>query len=181
MDDPLVWIDLEMSGLDPEEHVVVEIAVVITDGRLEQTEEGPDLVVHQVDAALDQMEDVVRKMHSDSGLLDAVRSSDVTLAQAEEEVLAFVRRHVPEPRTAPLAGNSIATDRMFLRRHMPKLEQHLHYRNVDVSTVKELVRRWYPEQFAAAPRKAGDHRALTDILESIAELRYYRDTVFRSL
>jgi oligoribonuclease len=179
MQDPLVWIDLEMSGLDPEEHVVVEIAVVVTDGRLEEVVEGPDLVIHQVDAALDQMEEVVRTMHQDSGLLDAIRRSDVTLAQAEEEALAFVRSHVPEPRVAPLAGNSIATDRMFLHRHMPKLEQHLHYRNVDVSTVKELVRRWYPQQFAAAPKKAGDHRALADILESIAELRYYRDSVFR--
>jgi oligoribonuclease len=118
-------------------------------------------------------------MHDESGLTDAVRRSQVTLAQAEDEVLAFVRRHVPEPDTAPLTGNSIATDRMFLRRHMPKLEGYLHYRNVDVSTVKELVRRWYPDEFEAAPRKAGDHRALADILESIEELRYYRATVFK--
>jgi oligoribonuclease len=180
MDNPLVWIDLEMTGLDPERDVVVEIAVVVTDGQLHRVVEGPDLVVHQPDEALAGMVDVVRDMHAKSGLTEAVRASELSLADAEKQVLAFVREHVPEAGAAPLAGNSIHADRAFIRRHLPDLDAHLHYRNVDVSTIKELVARWYPDVFDMRPSKAGDHRALADILESIAELRYYREHAFRS-
>lgn len=176
---PLVWIDLEMTGLDAARHVILEIAVVITDSTLEQVVEGPDLVIAAGEAALAAMEPVVAEMHTASGLLDAVRRSRLSLAEAEAQALGFVRTHVPERRTAPLAGNSIHADRAFLARHMPNLNGYLHYRNVDVSTIKELVRRWYPDVFAEAPQKAKGHRALTDILESIAELRYYQGTVFR--
>jgi oligoribonuclease len=179
MDNPLVWIDLEMTGLDPERDVVVEIAVVVTDGQLQRVVEGPDLVVHQPDEALAGMVDVVRDMHAKSGLTEAVRASELSLADAEKQVLAFVREHVPEAGAAPLAGNSIHADRAFIRRHLPDLDAHLHYRNVDVSTIKELVARWYPDVFDKRPSKAGDHRALADILESIAELRYYREHAFR--
>jgi oligoribonuclease len=176
---PLVWVDLEMTGLDVERDVILEIAVIVTDGQLEVVEEGPDLVVTQPEEALARMGPVVAEMHAKSGLDAAVRSATTTLAQAEQQVLAFVRRHVPEARSAPLAGNSIATDRAFLRRWMPELEAHLHYRNVDVSTVKELARRWYPEAKKAAPEKGGGHRALADIRESIDELRHYRKAIFR--
>lgn len=179
MDDPLVWLDLEMTGLDPDRDVILEIAVIVTDGTLEEVEEGPDLVVAQPEAALAVMGPTVASMHAASKLDEAVRRSSVSLEQAEQEVLAFVLRHVPEPRTAPLAGNSIHADRAFLRRFMPALEGHLHYRNVDVSTVKELARRWYPDAMKAAPVKSGNHRALADIRESIGELRYYRKAVFR--
>jgi oligoribonuclease len=179
LSDPLVWVDLEMTGLDPARHVVIEIAVIVTDGGLERTVEGPDLVVAQPEQALCAMEPVVAEMHAKSGLADEVRRSSLTLRDAERQVLAFVREHVPEAGAAPLAGNSIHADRAFLQRHLPELDSWLHYRNVDVSTVKELVRRWYPEAFAAAPPKAGAHRALDDIRASIAELRYYRDAVFR--
>jgi oligoribonuclease len=179
MEQPLVWVDLEMTGLDPERHVIVEIAAVVTDGELEIVEEGPDIVVSQPDDVLAAMDPFVAKMHAKSGLDSAIRASTITLAEAEEQVLAFVRRHVPEVRTAPLAGNSIHADRTFLNRYMPALEAHVHYRNVDVSTVKELARRWHPEAFAAAPKKTGEHRALADILESIEELRYYRKAFFR--
>ncbi len=179
LDQPLVWVDLEMTGLDADRDVIVEIAVVVTDGTLDRVVEGPDLVVAAPPEALAAMRPVVAQMHAASGLTEAVRASRVTVAEAEVQVLEFVRRHVPQPRTAPLAGNSIHADRAFLRRHMPALEAHVHYRNVDVSTVKELVRRWYPDALAAAPRKTGGHRALADILESIAELRHWRATVFR--
>jgi len=180
VDQPLVWVDLEMTGLDPDRHVVVEIAVLITDGSLEQRIEGPDLVLAASEEALAGMEEVVAKMHAASGLTDAVRASALSPAEASEQVLAFLRRHVPEPRTAPLAGNSIHADRMFLRRHLPEVEGHLHYRNLDVSTVKELARRWRPDVLAAAPRKGGGHRAMADIVESIEELRYYREAFFRT-
>lgn len=176
---PLVWVDLEMTGLDPERDVILEIAVIVTDGDLEIVEEGPDLVVTQPEEALAAMGTVVADMHAKSGLDAAVRTSAVTLAVAEQQVLAFVRGHVPSAKSAPLAGNSIATDRAFLRRWMPELETHLHYRNVDVSTVKELARRWYPDAKKGAPEKGGGHRALADIRESIDELRYYRTTIFR--
>lgn len=179
MNHPLVWLDLEMTGLDPERDVILEIAVIVTDGELEQVEEGPDLVIRQPEAVLAGMGPTVTAMHAASGLDQAVRDSQTTLEQAESEALAFVLGHVPEPRTAPLAGNSVHADRGFLRRYMPTLDAHLHYRNVDVSTVKELARRWYPEAKKAAPTKSGDHRALADIRESIAELRYYRRTIFR--
>jgi oligoribonuclease len=179
MRQPLVWVDLEMTGLDPERDVILEIAVIVTDGQLAVLEEGPDLVLAQPEEALAGMRPVVAEMHAKSGLDAAVRTATTSLAQAEEQALAFVRRHVPEPRSAPLAGNSIATDRAFLRRWMPALEAHLHYRNVDVSTVKELARRWYPEAKKAAPEKGGGHRALADIRESIDELRFYRGAIFR--
>ncbi len=175
---PLVWIDLEMTGLDPDVDVIVEIATVITDGSLQRVERGPDLVVAAPDAALDGMADVVRRMHMGSGLLDEVRASDLSVGDAEAATLAFVRAHVPHPSFAPLAGNSVHADRMFLRRYMPTLEAHLHYRNVDVTSLKELVRRWRPQLLDEAPEKEERHRALDDILESIEELRFYRRTLF---
>jgi oligoribonuclease len=175
MDDPLVWVDLEMTGLDPVRHAILEIAVMVSDGMVEDVVEGPDLVLSASENALAKMEPFVAQMHATSGLLDAIRRSRLGTAEAEAQVLEFVRAHVPSPRVAPLAGNSIHTDRAFLLRHMPALEGWLHYRNVDVSTVKELARRWYPDTYASAPEKAKGHRALADIRESIAELRYYRD------
>ena len=178
MIDRLVWIDLEMTGLDPERDVIVEIAALVTDSNLDPVGEGVDLVVAQPASALENMVDVVREMHSRSGLTDAVLTSDVTLADAEQAVLALVKEHVPEPRVVPLCGNSIATDRTFLVRHMPDLDAWLHYRMIDVSSIKELARRWYPKAYYAAPVKAGGHRALADIRESVDELRYYRSAIF---
>jgi oligoribonuclease len=178
MDQPLVWIDLEMTGLDPDVDAIVEIATIVTDGQLERMEYGPDLLVAPPAAALAQMDEVVRTMHGRSGLLDALQHEDRTVEQAEAETLAFVRAHVPEPAIAPLAGNSVHADRMFLRRYMPTLEAHLHYRNVDVSTLKELARRWRPHVFDQAPEKSDRHRALDDITESIEELRFYRRAFF---
>lgn len=180
MDDPLVWVDLEMTGLDPVRHVILEIAVMVSDGTLEQVVEGPDLVIAASDDELAAMDAFVAEMHATSGLLDVVRRSEVSMAEAEAQVLDFVRAHVPEPRVAPLAGNSIHADRAFLARWMPALHGWLHYRNVDVSTVKELARRWYPDAYASAPEKAKGHRALADIHESIAELRHYRATIFKA-
>lgn len=179
MDQPLVWVDLEMTGLDPGRHVIVEIAVVITDAALDKVVEGPDLVLAASDAELALMESVVAEMHTASGLLDEIRHSRLGLAAAEAQVLEFVRHYASQPHLAPLAGNSIHADRAFLRRYMPELNGWLHYRNVDVSTVKELARRWYPDAYDSAPEKAKGHRALADILESIAELRYYRTAIFR--
>jgi oligoribonuclease len=181
LDAPLVWVDLEMTGLDPDAHAIVELAVIVTDGELERIIEGPDLVIGQPAELVDTMEQVVVDMHTSSGLLDEIRTSDVTIADAEQQALAFVQSWVPEPRTAPLAGNSVHADRAFLRRYMPDLAGYLHYRNVDVSTVKELARRWYPEAMRQAPRKDGNHRALADIRESIEELRWFRSTIFRPL
>ena len=175
----LVWMDLEMTGLDPERCVVVEIATVVTTAELEIVAEGPDLVLHAGDEELGAMEPVVRRMHEESGLLESVRGSDVTLEEAERKTLAFVRKHCRQRGAHPLCGNSIGTDRRFLARYMPKLDRHLSYRSVDVSSVKELARRWYPEAYAARPEKSKGHRALADIRESIAELRYWRATVFR--
>jgi oligoribonuclease len=175
----LVWMDLEMTGLDPTTDVIVEIATLVTDDELKVVAEGPDLVVHQPPEALARMGDHVRRMHTDSGLLARIEASTVTLAEAGTETLEFIRMHVPEPRTVPLAGNSIGTDRRFLAAWLPEIEEYLHYRSVDVSTVKELARRWYPDALAGAPVKAGNHRALDDIQESVAELQYYRATVFR--
>lgn len=167
-----------MTGLDPARERIIEIAVLVTDGQLELVAEGPNLVIHQSDELLGQMDEWNQSHHGASGLIDRVRASTVTEAEAEAAVLAFLCAHCPE-RTAPLAGNSIHQDRRFLRRYMPRVDAHLHYRNVDVSTVKELARRWYPEVAAAAPDKASTHRAMDDIRESIAELRYYRANVFR--
>jgi oligoribonuclease len=175
----LVWMDLEMTGLDPGRNAIVEIATLVTDDDLNVVAEGPDLVVHQPADALALMEPVVRDMHTRSGLLAAIESSTLSLADAGAQTLAFIKEHVTEPRSVPLCGNSIGTDRRFLAAHLPEIEDWLHYRCIDVSSVKELARRWYPEAVAAAPQKAGGHRALDDIRESVAELRYYRSTVFR--
>jgi oligoribonuclease len=172
--------DLEMTGLDPARHVIVEIATLVTDDELEIVDEGPDLVVHHPPEVLTAMEDVVREMHTRSGLLEAIAASDVTLADAGARTLDFIKRHVPSPRTVPLCGNSIGTDRRFLALYLPDIENYLHYRSVDVSTLKELALRWRPEVLDAAPKKASSHRALDDIRESVAELRYYRETLFRS-
>lgn len=175
----LVWMDLEMTGLDPSRHVIVEIATIVTDDDLAVVAEGPDLVVHQPPEALAAMDEVVRVMHAGSGLLPAIEGSTTSLEQAGAATLAFIREHVPEPRTVPLCGNSIGTDRRFLAAYLPEIEEHLHYRSVDVSTIKELTRRWYPGAIEAVPRKATAHRALDDVRESIDELRWYRDHVFR--
>ena len=168
-----------MTGLDPARDVIVEIATLITDDDLEIVAEGPDLVVHQPPEALKDMEPVVVEMHTASGLLTAIAESTTTLEEAGKATLDFIRQHVPEPRTVPLCGNSIGTDRRFLAVHLPEIEEHLHYRSVDVSTIKELTRRWYPGALDAVPRKATAHRALDDIRESIDELRWYRANVFK--
>ena len=169
-----------MTGLDPDRNVIVEMATLITDDDLTIVAEGPDLVIHATAEELDRMEPVVRDMHTRSGLLERIQASSMTLTEAGEETLAFLRAHIPAPRTVPLCGNSIGTDRRFLAVHLPEVEDFLHYRSVDVSTIKELARRWYPEAVASAPRKAGSHRALDDIRESVEELRHYRQHVFRS-
>jgi oligoribonuclease len=171
--------DLEMTGLDPERDSIVEIATLLTDDQLEIVAEGPDLVVAAPAEALAAMDEVVRVMHTRSGLLTAIQASTTTLAEAGKSTLAFLREHIDAPGTVPLCGNSIGTDRRFLAAWLPEVEQFLHYRSVDVSTVKELARRWYPDVYAAAPKKAGPHRALDDIKESVAELRYYREKLFR--
>jgi oligoribonuclease len=175
----LAWMDLEMTGLDPSHHVIVEIATLITDDDLEIVAEGPDLVVHQDDEALALMGPVVVEMHTKSGLLEAIKASNVTLADAGAQTLAFLREHLPEARTVPLCGNSIGTDRRFLARYLPDIEEYLHYRSVDVSTVKELLKRWNPALLEGAPRKGENHRALDDIRESVEELRFYRERFFR--
>jgi oligoribonuclease len=170
--------DLEMTGLDPARNVIVEIATVITNDELETIAEGPDIVVHATPDELGAMEEVVRSMHTRSGLLLAIQSSPTSLAEAGVETLAFLTAHIREPRSVPLCGNSIGTDRRFLAAHLPEVENFLHYRSIDVSSVKELCRRWYPEVLAGAPPKKETHRALDDIRESIAELAYYRSTIF---
>jgi oligoribonuclease len=170
--------DLEMTGLEPGRHVIVEIATLITDDALDIVAEGPDLVVATTAEQLKEMDDVVVKMHTKSGLLDAIKASTITIDDAGAQTLAFIKEHAPEARTVPLCGNSIGTDRRFLATYLPEIEEYLHYRSIDVSTVKELCRRWYPEVFSKAPRKAAGHRAMDDIKESLAELRYYREQVF---
>jgi oligoribonuclease len=174
----LAWIDLEMTGLDPARHTIVEIATLVTDDDLTIIEEGPDLVVHASPEQLDQMDDVVRTMHTSSGLLAAIEASTLTLAEAGAQTLTFLQKHIRQPRTVPLAGNSIGTDRRFLATLLPDIEDYLHYRSVDVSTIKELCRRWRPEVYKAAPAKRGGHRALQDIRESVGELAYYRGALF---
>jgi oligoribonuclease len=171
--------DLEMTGLDPTRHTIVEIATIITDDQLEIVAEGPDLVITTPAKQLAAMDDIVRAMHQRSGLLEAIEAATVTLPEAGEITLAFLRAHIPEPGTVPLCGNSIGTDRRFLAACLPEVDAYLHYRNVDVSTIKELARRWYPDLYLNGPKKVGSHRALGDVRESIDELRYYRDTVFR--
>jgi oligoribonuclease len=175
--DRLVWIDCEMTGLDLVNDALIEIAALVTDFELNVLGDGVDVVVKPPAAALAQMQDVVRRMHTASGLLDEL-DAGMTLAEAQSAVLHYVREHVPEPRKAALAGNSVGTDRAFLARDMAELESYLHYRIVDVSSIKELVRRWYPRVYFASPVKGGNHRALADIEESIEELRYYRAAVF---
>ena len=174
----LVWMDLEMTGLDPARHVIVEIATLVTDDELNIIAEGPDLVVHQDDAALAEMDDVVVEMHTKSGLIDAIRSSTISLADAGAQTLEFIKTHVTEARKVPLCGNSIGMDRRFLAAYLPEIEEYLHYRSVDVSTIKELVRRWYPALNSGRPRKAGSHRAMDDVIESVAEMKFYREHVF---
>jgi oligoribonuclease len=177
MTDRLVWIDCEMTGLDLSADALVEIACIVTDGELRALDDGVDVVIKPPAQALDDMADVVREMHTSSGLLTEL-DAGLTLAEAQDIVLTYVRQHVPEAKRVPLCGNSISTDRTFLARDMPELDAFLHYRMVDVSSIKELARRWYPRAYFASPEKHGGHRALADIRESIRELRYYREAVF---
>jgi oligoribonuclease len=174
----LVWMDLEMTGLDHTSDVIVEIATLITDDQLEIVAEGPDLVIHATDEQLAAMDPFVVDMHTRSGLLDQIKASSITLEEAGAATLAFIKEHVPEERAVPLCGNSIGTDRRFLDAYLPDIENWLHYRSIDVSSVKELVKRWYPAVDTSRPRGQGSHRALDDIRESIREMAYYRDTVF---
>ena len=177
INDRIVWIDCEMTGLSLENDALIEVAALVTDFELNQLGDGVDLVIAPPAEALEQMDDFVRGMHTTSGLLDDLEKG-VTLEDAQAQVLAYIREWVPEPRRAPLGGNTVGTDRNFLARDMPELEAHLHYRIIDVSSIKELARRWYPRAYFNAPAKSGGHRALADIRESIAELRYYREAVF---
>jgi oligoribonuclease len=174
----LVWIDCEMTGLDLVKDRLIEVAVLVTDSELNPLDPGLDLVINAPDEDLDGMTEVVREMHAHSGLTDAVRASTLTVPEAEQQLLAYIKRFVPERRSAPLCGNSIGTDRGFLARDMPVLDDHLHYRMIDVSSIKELARRWFPRVYFAQPQKGLAHRALADILESIRELAYYRQTLF---
>jgi oligoribonuclease len=175
--DRLVWIDCEMTGLDIHRDALIEIACLVTDGQLNTLDDGIDVIIKPPQEAVDQMSDVVRDMHTTSGLLADLHTG-VTVAEAQERVLSYVKSHVSESRKVPLCGNSIATDRWFIARDMPELDGYLHYRMVDVSSIKELSRRWYPRVYFASPTKHGGHRALADIRESVRELRYYRETVF---
>jgi oligoribonuclease len=174
----LVWIDCEMTGLDLTRDKLIEVAVLVTDSGLNVLDPGLDLVISADEAALEGMVEVVTDMHAKSGLTEAVRASTLTVAEAEQQLLAYVKRFVPERRTAPLCGNSIGTDRGFLARDMPELDDHLHYRMIDVSSIKELARRWFPRVYFAQPQKGLAHRALADIVESVRELAYYRQTLF---
>ena len=178
MPDLMVWMDLEMTGLDPERERIIEIAALITDSELEIVAEGPNLVVHQSDELLAAMDEWNTKHHGDSGLTQRVRESTLDEETAAQALLEFMQQHVPE-RSAPLAGNSVHQDRRFLRRYMPEVDDYLHYRIIDVSTIKELGRRWHADAYAAAPKKETRHRALEDIKESIQELRYWRSSIFK--
>ena len=177
----LAWLDLEMTGLDVTRHVIVEIAVLVTDADLAPLDDGIDVVVHQPPAALVEMNDTVRAMHLKSGLLAEIEASSLSLADAGDQALAYLRGHVPAPGQVPLCGNSIGVDRRFLDRQLPELEAYLHYRSIDVSSLKELCRRWYPAAYQGRPGKRETHRALDDVRESIAELAYYRDTILRPI
>ena len=177
-DNRIVWVDLEMTGLDPSRHVIVEVAALVTDAELNIIDDGVDLVVHATDAELAEMDDFVTEMHSSNGLLDDIKASTVSIQDAEDAVLELVAKHCDPAHPAPLAGNSIATDRAFIRAQMPRLDDALHYRMIDVSTVKELSRRWFPKAYYNQPEKGMAHRALADIVESIRELDYYRRAVF---
>jgi oligoribonuclease len=176
--DRLVWIDCEMTGLDLTRDALIEVAAIVTDAELRPLDEGVDVIIHVPDEALEAMIPFVREMHASSGLTEAVRASPISLQQAEQTVLDYVKSHVPEPRSAPLCGNSIATDRGFVARDLPALDVHLHYRMVDVSSIKELAKRWYPRVYQSQPVKGLSHRALADIQESIRELAFYRQTLF---
>lgn len=178
MADLLVWVDCEMTGLDLASDALIEVAALVTDPELNVLGEGVDVVIHADEAALAGMADVVRVMHDKSGLTQEVRAATVSVAEAEDMVMSYITQFVKEPRTAPLCGNSIATDRGFLARDMPTLDNHLHYRMIDVSSIKELCRRWYPRVYFGQPQKGLAHRALADIKESIRELAYYRQTIF---
>ncbi len=177
VNDRIVWIDCEMTGLSLEADALIEVAALVTDFELNQLGDGVDVVIRPPDAALEQMDDFVRTMHTTSGLLEELPGG-TTMEDAQQQVLAYIREWVPEPRKAPLGGNTVGTDRNFLARDMAELEAHLHYRIIDVSSIKELSRRWYPRAYFGSPKKSGGHRALADIRESIAELRYYREAVF---
>ncbi|WP_295700933.1 oligoribonuclease [Lapillicoccus sp.] len=177
VNDRIVWIDCEMTGLSLEHDALIEVAALITDFELNQLDDGIDVVIRPPAEALEQMDEFVRTMHTTSGLLEEL-DGGTTMEDAQAQVLAHIRQWVPDPGKAPLGGNTVGTDRGFLARDMPELEAHLHYRIVDVSSIKELSRRWYPRVYFAAPKKSGGHRALADIRESIAELRYYRAAVF---
>lgn len=177
MKNPLVWIDCEMTGLDPKVDELVEIAVVITDEDLRVIDPGLDLVIQASDQALEHMDDFVTNMHTESGLIDEI-ATGLTLGEAQSQVLEYIKKFIPQQRVGVLAGNSVGQDRLFLLEYMPELVEHLHYRIIDVSTIKELARRWYPRVYACAPKKNGGHRALADILESIEELEYYRRALF---
>lgn len=177
MSDELVWIDCEMTGLDLTTDALIEVAALVTDAELNVLGDGVDVVIKPSEEALSQMGEFVENMHTSSGLL-ALLADGITMADAEQQVLSYIRQHVPEGRKAPLAGNTIGTDRAFLARDMPELETYVHYRNVDVSSIKELARRWYPRIYYQTPAKSGNHRALADIRESIEELRYYREALF---
>ena len=176
--DAVVWIDCEMTGLDVASDALVEVAVLVTDAQLNILGDGLDIVIATPDDRLDTMGDFVREMHTKSGLIDEIHAATTTMADAEQQILEYVKSCVPNAGKAPLAGNTIGTDRAFLARDMPALMDYLHYRNIDVSTIKELARRWYPRVFFHAPEKRGNHRALADIKESIQELRYYRAAIF---
>ena len=176
--DRIVWADCEMTGLDPSRHVLVEIAVVVTDAELNVLDEGIDIVIHATEAELGEMDDVVVKMHGESGLTEQIRESSVSVAEAEEQVLEYLKKYVPVAGVAPLAGNSIASDRKFIAKYMPALDEFLHYRMIDVSSIKELARRWYPRTYSSQPAKGLAHRALADIRESIRELDFYRRAIF---
>jgi oligoribonuclease len=177
MNDRLVWIDCEMTGLDLEQDALIEIACLVTDGELNILDEGVDVIIKPPPEAVDEMSQVVRDMHTTSGLLNEL-GQGVTIDEAQDIVLAYIQMHISEPRRVPLCGNSIATDRSFIARDMPQLDAYLHYRMVDVSSIKELARRWYPRAYFASPAKRGGHRALADITESVQELRYYREAIF---
>jgi oligoribonuclease len=177
VNDRIVWIDCEMTGLSLEADALIEVAALVTDFELNQLGDGVDVVIKPPAEALEQMDPFVRNMHTSSGLLDEL-DGGTTMDDAQQQVLAYIREWVPEPRKAPLGGNTVGTDRNFLARDMAELEAHLHYRIIDVSSIKELSRRWYPRAYFGSPKKSGGHRALADIRESIAELRYYREAVF---
>lgn len=174
----LAWLDLEMTGLDPARHAIVEIATLITDDDLQVVAEGPNLVIHQPPEVLAAMEDIVRDMHTSSGLLSRIRSSDISIADAGLETLAFLRDHIKNPKQVPMCGNSIGTDRRFLAQHLPDVDNYLSYRSIDVSTIKELAKRWDSQVYSDAPKKESRHRALDDIKESVNELRWYRQVGF---